>query len=77
VAALTQDHTDEIVQAAGIRTQVRRGGKGAPLLYIHGELGLPGWIHSLDILARERDVTRAFLAGLWRERAARLDHEHP
>jgi pimeloyl-ACP methyl ester carboxylesterase len=63
VAALTQDHKDEIVQAAGIRTQVRRGGKGAPLLYIHGELGLPGWIHALDLLASERDVTAPSLPG--------------
>ena len=38
MAAVTQTQID----AAGISLELRRGGTGAPLLFIHGELGVPG-----------------------------------
>ncbi len=63
MAALIDTHKEEIVQAAGISTQVRRGGKGAPLLVIHGELGLPGWLKSFDIIAQDREVIAPSLPG--------------
>lgn len=63
MAALIDTHEDRIVQAAGIATQVRRGGKGAPLLIIHGELGLPGWLESLHLLGESHDVIAPSLPG--------------
>jgi hypothetical protein len=33
-----------LVDAAGITVELRRGGSGASLLVIHGELGVPGWL---------------------------------
>ena len=33
-----------MIDAAGITVELNRGGSGAPLLVIHGELGVPGWL---------------------------------
>ena len=40
-----------LVDAAGITVELRRGGSGAPLLVIHGELGVPGWLECFARLA--------------------------
>ena len=56
-------HTTEIVEAAGVSCEVRRGGKGPPLLFIHGEFGLPGWTQVCARLAEHFDVIAPSLPG--------------
>ncbi len=63
MAALMNAHSDSIASVAGIKTQVRRSGRGAPLLVIHGELGMPGWTESLSILSETHDVIVPSLPG--------------
>ncbi len=36
--------TEEMVEAAGLQIQLRKGGQGDPLLVIPSELGVPGWL---------------------------------
>jgi len=43
--------TESIVEAAGTRVEIRRGGSGPPLLVLHGELGVPGWLRAYELLA--------------------------
>jgi len=43
--------TETFVEAAGLRIQLRRGGAGPPLLVLHGELGVPGWLSAYAQLA--------------------------
>ena len=40
-----------MIDATGIMVELRRAGRGAPLLVIHGELGVPGWLDSFGQLA--------------------------
>jgi pimeloyl-ACP methyl ester carboxylesterase len=51
------------INAAGIAVELRRGGKGKPLLVIHGELGVPGWLDSFARLSEEYDVIVPSLPG--------------
>jgi pimeloyl-ACP methyl ester carboxylesterase len=51
------------IAAAGITVTLRRGGSGAPLLVLHGELGVPGWLESLARLAKHYDVIVPSLPG--------------
>jgi pimeloyl-ACP methyl ester carboxylesterase len=53
----------QIVAAAGIKAEFRRGGAGAPLIVLHGELGVPGWLDSFARLARHYDVIVPSLPG--------------
>jgi len=50
--------TDRIdfVDVAGCRTEVRRGGSGAPLVFLHGAGGNPGWMPFMEALAENYDV---------------------
>jgi pimeloyl-ACP methyl ester carboxylesterase len=57
---------ESIVAAAGVETELRRGGKGAPLLVIHGEFGLPGWLDALSRLSERHDVIAPSLPGFGR-----------
>lgn len=57
------NHSNEIAGIAGIDCEVRRGGKGAPLLLIHGEFGLPGWTKACAALAEHFDVIAPSLPG--------------
>jgi len=63
VAAITNAHTEQMVEAAGISVELRRGGRGAPLLVIHGELGVPGWLEAHRRLAESFDVIVPSLPG--------------
>lgn len=54
------------MEAAGVRVQLRRGGRGAPLLVLHGELGVPGWIRAYDLLAEHFSVHVPSLPGFGR-----------
>jgi pimeloyl-ACP methyl ester carboxylesterase len=55
-----------LVEAAGITVELRRGGSGTPLLVIHGELGVPGWLESFAHLAEHYDVIVPSLPGYGR-----------
>ena len=62
----SNDHTEELVEAAGITVEVRRGGRGQPLLMLHGELGVPGWLEAHRRLAESFDVIVPSLPGYGR-----------
>jgi pimeloyl-ACP methyl ester carboxylesterase len=55
--------TETFVEAAGLRIQLRRGGTGAPLLILHSELGVPGWLRAYEQLARHFTVYVPSLPG--------------
>ena len=55
--------TEELLDVAGVRLQLRRGGAGAPLLVLHGELGVPGWLRAHAMLARRFAVHVPSLPG--------------
>jgi pimeloyl-ACP methyl ester carboxylesterase len=65
MAAMTA-YTEQCVDAAGITVEIRRGGRGAPLLVIHGELGVPGWLEAYQRLADSFDVIVPSLPGYGR-----------
>lgn len=58
--------TPQLIDAAGITVELRRGGSGPPLLVIHGELGVPGWLESFAHLAEYYDVIVPSLPGYGR-----------
>jgi pimeloyl-ACP methyl ester carboxylesterase len=64
VAAM--NNPPRLIDAAGITVELRRGGSGTPLLVIHGELGVPGWLESLAHLAEHYDVIVPSLPGYGR-----------
>ena len=55
-----------LIDIAGITVELRRGGSGTPLLVIHGELGVPGWLESFAQLAEHHDVIVPSLPGYGR-----------
>jgi pimeloyl-ACP methyl ester carboxylesterase len=55
-----------MINAAGITVELRRGGSGPPLLVIHGELGVPGWLDSFARLSQRYDVIVPSLPGFGR-----------
>jgi pimeloyl-ACP methyl ester carboxylesterase len=59
-------HSERLIDAAGITVELRRGGEGAPLLVIHGEFGVPGWLESFALLAERYDVIVPSLPGYGR-----------
>ena len=44
--------TEELVEAAGIKLHIIKGGTGQPLLLLHDEMGHPGWLHYHAALAQ-------------------------
>jgi pimeloyl-ACP methyl ester carboxylesterase len=66
MAAAMTGHTEQLVAAAGITAELRRGGKGTPLLVIHNEFGVPGWIEAYQRLAETFDVIVPSLPGYGR-----------
>jgi pimeloyl-ACP methyl ester carboxylesterase len=48
--------TDGYVEVDGCKTHLRRGGAGAPLLYLHGASGAPVVLPFMEKLARRFDV---------------------
>ncbi len=55
--------TEDFVEAAGVHVQLRWGGTGAPLLVLHGELGVPGWLRAYALLAQHFTVHVPSLPG--------------
>jgi pimeloyl-ACP methyl ester carboxylesterase len=55
--------TETFVEAAGLRIQLRHGGSGPPLLVLHSELGVPGWLSAYAQLARDFTVYVPSLPG--------------
>ena len=43
-------------EIAGVKVQVKRGGKGAPVLVLHNDFGMPDTSAFLDSLAASHDV---------------------
>jgi len=58
--------TEELVEAAGIQVQLRKGGRGEPLLVLPSELGVPGWLSFHDQLAGHFTVYAPSLPGFGR-----------
>src|SRR5262249_48765312 len=63
MTAAGQAFTDEMVRAAGGGVELRRGGRGAPLLILHGELRVPGWLPAYARLGERFAVPVRALAG--------------
>ena len=64
--AALKGFTERVMRVAGVETQVRRGGEGPPLLFIHGVFGMPGWIDACALLANSYDVIAPSLPGYGR-----------
>jgi len=64
VAAM--NNPPRLIDIAGITVELRRGGSGTPVLVIHGELGMPGWLESFAQLAEHHDVIVPSLPGYGR-----------
>ena len=58
--------TEEFVEVADVRVQLRKGGQGAPLLVLHSELGVPGWLRAYVELAEHFTVYVPSLPGFGR-----------
>lgn len=63
MAAMMSEHSRELLDAAGTKVELRRGGKGTPLLIIHGEFGVPGWLDTYRNLSEAFDVIVPSLPG--------------
>ncbi|HXH11779.1 MAG TPA: alpha/beta fold hydrolase [Alphaproteobacteria bacterium] len=61
--AVEQPCTEEFVEVADVRVQLRKGGQGAPLLVLHSELGIPGWLRAYAELAKHFTVYVPSLPG--------------
>ena len=64
--AAALSYTEQLVEAAGLTVEVRRGGAGVPLLVLHGELGVPGWLEAHQHLSESFDVIVPSLPGYGR-----------
>lgn len=49
-------HSDETITVRGTRIRMFRGGKGPPLIFLHGASGHVGWLPFLDRLSESFDV---------------------
>ena len=67
-----ESSTETFVEVADVRLQLRQGGTGEPLLVLHGELGVPGWLQAYELLAERFTVYVPSLPGFgwtsWRGR---------
>jgi pimeloyl-ACP methyl ester carboxylesterase len=61
--AIAGTFTEELVEAADVQVQLRKGGAGEPLLVLHSELGVPGWLQAYAQLAQQFTVYVPSLPG--------------
>ena len=52
----SQTWTEEIIEVAGTKLQLVKGGTGEPLLLLHDEMGHPGWLRFHQALARHHTL---------------------
>ena len=52
----SQPWTDEMVEVAGSRLQLIKGGAGEPLLVLHDETGHPGWLRFHQAMAQDHTL---------------------
>src|SRR5215468_9692499 len=64
-------YTETFVEVADVRLQLRQGGAGTPLLVLHGEFGVPGWLRAYELLAEHFTVYVPSLPGF--DQSARPD----
>src|SRR5215813_13626011 len=57
------NYTETFVEVADVRLQLRQGGTGEPLLVLHGELGVPGWLQAYELIAEHFTVYVPSLPG--------------
>ena len=62
--------SDSDVDVRGCKIHVQRGGKGEPLLFLHGAQGLAGWDAGLQALSQQFDVIAPDLPGFGRSAAS-------
>lgn len=62
-ATAAETWTETFVEAADVHVHLRQGGTGVPLLILHGELGVPGWLEAYALLARHYTVYVPSLPG--------------
>ena len=48
--------TEQMVEVAGSRLQLVKGGSGEPLLILHDEMGHPGWLRFHETLAQDHTL---------------------
>lgn len=56
MTASTVTWTEEVVEAAGSKLHLVKGGEGEPLLLFHGEMGHPGWMRFHEALAQDHTL---------------------
>jgi pimeloyl-ACP methyl ester carboxylesterase len=49
-------YTDDTIEVRGTRIRLMRGGKGPPLVFLHGASGHVGWLPFLERLSQDFDV---------------------
>lgn len=68
-------HRHEFITVAGCKTEIYRGGQGAPLLFLHGAGGNPDWMPFMAALATDYDVIAPSHPGFGRSEVPDwLDH---
>src|SRR5919106_6442962 len=56
MTTLAQTWQEDMIEAAGTTVQLVKGGNGAPLLILHGELGHSGWLRVHEALAQHHTL---------------------